>query len=73
VSAKTYDFDAEGNETTIDYQRMMAIVVNAGYSDWVGIEYEGENLPEEEGIIKTQRLLERVRDQLSTANVEAGS
>lgn len=73
VSAKTYDFDAEGNETTIDYQRMMAIVVNAGYSDWVGIEYEGEDLSEEEGIIKTQRLLERVREQLSTAKMEAGS
>jgi sugar phosphate isomerase/epimerase len=67
VSAKTYDFDQDGNETTIDYLRMMDIVVNAGYSDWVGIEYEGKNLPEEEGILKTRQLLERVRDQLEQA------
>lgn len=69
VSAKTYDFDEEGKETTIDYLRMMAIVVNAGYSDWVGIEYEGETLPEEEGILKTMQLLERVRNQLEQEKV----
>ena len=69
VSAKTYDFDEEGKETTIDYLRMMAVVVNAGYSDWVGIEYEGETLPEEEGILKTMHLLERVRMQLEQEKV----
>lgn len=69
VSAKTHDFDKEGNETTIDYLRMMAIVVNAGYSDWVGIEYEGKTLPEEEGILKTMQLLERVRNQLKQGKV----
>jgi L-ribulose-5-phosphate 3-epimerase len=31
VSAKSYDFDAEGNETKIDYRRMMKIVLAAGY------------------------------------------
>ena len=67
VSAKTYDFDEEGNEKTIDYLRIMGIVAKAGYSDWVGIEYEGETLGEEEGILKTRQLLERVRDQLEQA------
>lgn len=65
VSAKTYDFDANGDETTIDYKRIMGIVVNAGYRDWVGIEYEGEVLSEEEGVVKTKQLLERVRQDLS--------
>jgi sugar phosphate isomerase/epimerase len=64
VSAKSYDFDEDGNETTIDYQRIMDIVVDAGYGGWVGIEYEGDTLPEEEGIRKTQQLLERVRKQM---------
>jgi sugar phosphate isomerase/epimerase len=64
VSAKTLDFDAKGNEIAMDYRRLMRIVVNAGYYSWVGIEYEGERLPEREGIRATLRLLERVRNEL---------
>jgi sugar phosphate isomerase/epimerase len=64
VSAKSYDFDARGNETTIDYLRMLGIVVDAGYSGHVGIEYEGRGLSEVEGIRATQQLLERVRGEL---------
>jgi L-ribulose-5-phosphate 3-epimerase len=66
VSAKTHDFDARGDETTKDYRRLMRIVVEAGYHSWVGIEYEGERLPEREGIAATVRLLERVRNELMT-------
>jgi L-ribulose-5-phosphate 3-epimerase len=65
VSAKSYDFDAEGNETTIDYERMMKIVLDAGYRGYVGIEYEGKRLPDMEGIAATKKLLERVRQKLS--------
>ncbi|MFM9995929.1 MAG: sugar phosphate isomerase/epimerase family protein [Phycisphaerales bacterium] len=65
VSAKSNDFDARGNETATDYRRMMMIVLDAGYRGYVGIEYEGETLPEEEGIRKTKALLERVREALS--------
>jgi sugar phosphate isomerase/epimerase len=64
VSAKTHDFDAKGDETTKDYRRLMRIVVDSGYYSWVGIEYEGERLPEREGIRATLRLLERVRNEL---------
>ncbi len=60
VSAKSYDFDARGEETTIDYHRMMGIVTKAGFHSWVGIEYEGERLPEREGVLKTRALLERI-------------
>jgi sugar phosphate isomerase/epimerase len=60
VSAKTYDFDAAGNEVTIDYKRMLQIVKNAGFTGFMGIEYEGERLSEEEGIKKTKELLLRV-------------
>lgn len=57
VSAKSYDFDEEGNETKIDYARMLQIVKDAGYTGFIGVEYEGENLNEEEGIIATKNLL----------------
>lgn len=57
VSAKSYDFDANGNETTIDYKRMLDIVRSAGYTGYIGVEYEGERLSEEEGILATKDLL----------------
>jgi sugar phosphate isomerase/epimerase len=59
VSAKSYDFDARGNETTIDFSRMMKIVLGAGYHGHVGIEYEGKQLSEPDGIRATKQLLER--------------
>lgn len=61
VSAKSHDFDANGNETKIDYHRMMKIVKDAGFKGYVGIEYEGKNLSEVEGIIATKKLLERFK------------
>ena len=59
VSAKSYDFDDEGNETSIDYERMMEIVKRSGYQGYVGIEYEGNRLGEDDGIIATKKLLEK--------------
>lgn len=65
VSAKTHDFDSEGNDTTVDYLRMMKIVKDAGFKGYVGIEYEGSNLSEDEGIKKSKLLLEKVGEALS--------
>lgn len=65
VSAKSFDFDEAGNETTIDYPRMMKIVVDAGYHAHLGIEYEGDRLPEREGVARTKALLLRIREQMS--------
>ena len=64
VSAKSYDFDAQGNETTIDYPRMLKIVFDAGYRQRIGIEYEGDRLSEPDGIRATKALLERIRGEL---------
>jgi len=66
VSAKSHDFDAEGNETTKDFRRLMRTVLDAGYRGWVGIEYEGDRLPEREGIRLTKELLERIRTEMSS-------
>ena len=60
VSAKSYDFDAAGNETTIDYDRVFTVLDAAGYCGWVGIEYEGKRLSERDGILATKRLIERL-------------
>jgi sugar phosphate isomerase/epimerase len=59
VSAKCNDFDAQGDETRIDYQRMTQIVLDSGYRGWVGIEYEGENPDELWGVSTCKKLLER--------------
>ncbi|HJL74502.1 MAG TPA: TIM barrel protein, partial [Candidatus Marinimicrobia bacterium] len=64
VSAKSHDFDSEGNEINTDYFRMMQIVLDAGYSGYVGIEYEGNTLSEMEGIKATKKLLERLQNNL---------
>jgi sugar phosphate isomerase/epimerase len=65
VSAKSHDFDAAGNETRIDYVRMLKIVKDAGYRSFVGIEYEGDRLSEPDGVRATKALLERVRAELA--------
>lgn len=60
VSAKAYDFDAQGNCVETDYRRMLKIVKDAGYRGYIGIEYEGNKLGEEEGIRATLALLKKV-------------
>jgi len=65
ISAKTFDFDEQGNETTIDYDRMFKIIKAAKWNGIVGIEYEGSKWSEEEGIKKTKILLERIKKQYS--------
>jgi sugar phosphate isomerase/epimerase len=66
VSAKTFAFDDEGYETTIDYPRIMRIVLEADYHGHVGIEYEGDGLGEYEGIRASKRLLEQTRTRLQS-------
>ena len=61
VSAKSHDFDDKGDETHTDYYKMMKIVGDAGYTGFVGIEYEGSKLSEADGIKATKKLLEKIR------------
>jgi sugar phosphate isomerase/epimerase len=57
VSAKSHNFDADGQETASDFPRIMKLVAAAGYTGFVGVEYEGSVLSEEAGIIATRDLL----------------
>jgi len=65
VSAKSYDFDENGDETTIDYKKMLQIVKDAGYTGFIGVEYEGSRLSEEEGTVATKNLLLKIAEQLN--------
>ncbi|MBP7949724.1 MAG: sugar phosphate isomerase/epimerase [Verrucomicrobiales bacterium] len=66
VSAKSHDFDAQGNEIHTDYVKMLDIVVKKhGYHGFIGIEYEGSKLSEPDGIRATKTLLERICAKMS--------
>ena len=64
VSAKTNHFDEQGNCVETDYNKIMRIVKDSGFKGYIGIEYEGPTLSEDEGIRKTKALLERVAAEL---------
>lgn len=59
VSAKTYDFDANGEQPLMDYKRLLDIVKQSSFTGYIGIEFEGNTGNEDEGIRKTKALLER--------------
>jgi L-ribulose-5-phosphate 3-epimerase len=65
VSAKSHEFNEQGNEVKTDYRKMMRIVLRAGYHGHVGIEYEGSKHSEPEGIQLTKKLLEKVRQEVT--------
>ena len=65
VSAKSHEFNATGEETEIDYVRMLQIVKDAGYTGFIGVEYEGSTLSEEDGIIATRDLMLKSAEKLT--------
>lgn len=63
LSVKSFDFNESGEETTMDYARFFRIIRAANYDGFLGIEFEGHDMPPREGIKKTMALVERVWDQ----------
>jgi sugar phosphate isomerase/epimerase len=59
VSAKTYDFDSNGEQPKMDYKRLIGIVKASGFKGYIGVEFEGNTQPEEDGIRKTKLLIEK--------------
>lgn len=59
ISAKTMKFDEKGNESFIDYTRMLSIVRDSGYNGYLGIEYSGDQFPYEKGVKMTIDLINR--------------
>ncbi|MEO0573563.1 MAG: sugar phosphate isomerase/epimerase family protein [Bacteroidota bacterium] len=64
VSAKSHDFDTKGNETSTDFYKMLQIVKDSGFKGYIGIEYEGSVLSEEDGIEATMALLNKAIDSI---------
>jgi sugar phosphate isomerase/epimerase len=76
VSAKSYDWDTgaghfytedrrEGREMILDFERLIKITVAAGYSGYIGVEYEGDKHTEADGILRTKLALEELRTRLA--------
>ena len=60
VSGQTRDFDEKGNETRIDFEKMMKIVAASKYNGYVDAEFSGTRLSPDEGIKANIALLKRV-------------
>lgn len=60
VSAKVYDFDADGYDTVVDYPKLLKMVKESDFNGHIGIEYEGDGMSEEAGIKATKKMIERV-------------
>lgn len=65
ISAKTFDFDLDGDEVTFDYVRLMKMIKTSGFKGFIGVEYEGNNLPEVEGILATKDLILKVAKEIA--------
>jgi sugar phosphate isomerase/epimerase len=76
VSAKTHQFDDQGNDKETDFVRILQIVKDSGFNGLIGVEYEGAFLkqimgmegnypPEDEGVRMTKTILENAAAKLS--------
>ena len=59
VCTKSWDFDVDGNDTKIDFGKMMQIVMSTDFSGCISIEYLGKKTPPIEGVKKTIQLVQR--------------
>ncbi len=61
VSAKSWNFDEEGNEKSLSYFRLIRSLNDVEYDQIIAVEYEGEEMSPVEGVKATIKLLERYR------------
>ena len=59
VSAKTYDFDQNGEQPLMDYKKLLGIVNDSGFKGYIGVEFEGANQSEDSGIRNTIALIKK--------------
>ncbi len=67
-SAKSYKFDENGDETIIDYYKMLQIAKDGDYDGYIGIEFEGETMSEPDGIRATKALLEKAWTKVNASS-----
>jgi sugar phosphate isomerase/epimerase len=61
VSAKFYAFDSTGYEISMDYPRILDVILRSGYSGYISVEYEGEGEPMA-GVRKSIDMLHKLRE-----------
>lgn len=64
VSAKSGVFNASGDESNIDYYRILKMVKSSGYKGFIGVEHEGSQHDEIKGIELTRDLLIKAGQQV---------
>ena len=64
VSAKSQFFDPQGNESSIDYDKMLSLVIESGYQGYIGVEYGGFLMSPIDGTIATKNLLNKTLKNL---------
>ena len=58
IHAKTYEFDDDGNETQLDFERIIQALKDVGFDGYYSIEFEGKG-EAMDGVRKTKALLEK--------------
>lgn len=64
LCAKSKAFDAAGNESNVDFRRMLKIARDAKYRGYIGIEFEGHEIAPVDGINATKKLIETIVKEL---------
>ena len=64
VSAKAYNFHANGVHRNFDYEKMLLLVKAQNFNGHIGIEYEGTELSEADGIRATKKHLEDIWEKI---------
>ena len=70
ISAKSINFDNNGNETNTDFERMIKLIKSSSFEGYMAIEYEGalmqmfgrdpsDYLSSNDGILATKKLIEK--------------
>ena len=59
LCSKSWDFDAVGEETEIEFEKILGVVRSHRFSGWIAIEYLGSNTPPAEGVRKTSALIRK--------------
>ncbi len=58
--------DWAGARYPIDFERLMRITLDAGYRSWVGIEFEGSEVDEYEGVRQSKAVLAYLHEKLKS-------
>ena len=74
IHGKFYDFDADGNETSIPYDKLLPVFVRGGYKGSMSSEWEGHIWSDDDGFTYVQqhhRLCRRILAGLEQADAAA--